>query len=69
MKEQFLLLLPILFPVIAGTILLISKLEDRQKRQKFVASVVILNAIFVLCVLYFGSKEVFVLHKIGRAHV
>ena len=43
MKEQFLLLLPILFPVIAGTILLISKLEDRQKRQKFVASVVILD--------------------------
>lgn len=31
MKEQFLLLLPILFPVIAGMVLLISKLEDREK--------------------------------------
>ena len=66
MKEQFLLLLPILFPVIAGMVLLISKLEDREKRQKYVASVVILNAIFVLLVLYFGSKDAFVLHKFSQ---
>ncbi len=39
MNEKLVLLLPILFPVIAGVILLISKLEDRQKRQKYVSFV------------------------------
>lgn len=63
MNQQIVILLPILFPVIAGAMLLISKLEDRQKRQKYVSFVVICNAIFVLTVLYFDSKQPFVLYR------
>lgn len=66
MNEKLVLLLPILFPVIAGVILLISKLEDRQKRQKYVSFVVILNAIFVLSILYIDNKEPFVLYRFSE---
>ena len=66
MNQQYLLLLPILFPVIAGAVLLISKLEDRQKRQKYVSFVIICNAILVFAVLYFDTKDVFVLYRFSQ---
>ena len=67
LQQKVLLLLPILFPIVSGAILLFLKsMDDRKKRQWYVAVVVIANAVFVLTAIYLGSKEAFVLYEFSE---
>ena len=50
---NILLLIPILLPILAGLYMLKVKLEDRAAREKFVAAVVIVNAILVAIISFF----------------
>lgn len=51
MNNQLLLLLPVVLPVVLGVLLRAFKLEDRKKRQIFVAAAVILNCIITVALL------------------
>lgn len=57
MNSNFLLLVPILLPMIAGASIKLFKLEDRSTRQFFTSAVVIINAIILLYVLRMGDSS------------
>ena len=46
--NAFATLLPVIFPIIAGIGLLPVKFKDRKDREKWVLSIVVLNALFAL---------------------
>lgn len=48
---QFLLLFPIIVPIIAGILVRVFNMEDRRKRQRFVGAAVILSAVITIAVL------------------
>ncbi len=67
LQQKALLLLPILFPIVAGGALLFLKsMEERKKRQRYAAICVTANAVFVLAVLYWGTNETFVLYEFNE---
>lgn len=47
----WMLCLPVLFPILAGAVMLARPIEDRKKRQIYVAGAVIVNAVLALTVL------------------
>ena len=60
---NILILLPILLPLLAGALLpLVVGGESRKKREVYVASVVGLNTLFVLLVVFSGGLELRALH-------
>ena len=56
-------LFPILFPIIMGFILLKVKLDDRNKLYKVVASIITLNALVALFIIFKTNHEPIVLFK------
>ena len=57
--NAFATLLPVIFPIIAGSCLLPVKFKDRKSREKVVLPIVILNAIFALYAIFgTGCPEV-----------
>ena len=46
--NAFAILLPVIFPIIAGACLLPVKFSDRKARQRVVLPIIVLNAIFAL---------------------
>ena len=46
--SAFAILLPVIFPIIAGACLLPVKFSDRKARQRVVLPIIVLNAIFAL---------------------
>jgi len=60
---NLLILIPIILPILAGALLpLLVPSEDRRKRQIYVASVVVLNAIIVVFIASLGDMELRALH-------
>lgn len=63
MGSSYFILLPILFPIIAGLGLLSVKFKERKKREICIASIIILNAIIALAVIFFGPKELLTAYR------
>ncbi|NLK36731.1 MAG: proton-conducting membrane transporter [Epulopiscium sp.] len=59
MESSFIMLLPIVFPIIVGLGLLTVKFKERKKREFWVSAVIILNALIALAVIFYGPKEMF----------
>ena len=57
--NAFATLLPVIFPIIAGAVLLPVKFKDRKQREKWVLSIIVLNAIFALYAI-FGADNPYV---------
>ncbi len=57
--NAFATLLPVIFPIIAGAALLPVKFKDRKQREKWVLSIIVLNAIFALYAI-FGADNPYV---------
>ena len=54
--NAFAILLPVIFPIIAGACLLPVKFSDRKARQKVVLPIIVLNAIFALYAIFFAAR-------------
>ena len=54
--NAFAILLPVIFPIIAGACLLPVKFSDRKARQKVVLPIIVLNAIFALYAIFFADS-------------
>lgn len=57
----WMLCLPVLFPILAGAVMLARPIEDRKKRQIYVAGAVIVNAVLALTVLIWTPDGVLTL--------
>ena len=54
--NAFAILLPVIFPIIAGACLLPVKFSDRKARQRVVLPIIVLNAIFALYAIFFADS-------------
>ena len=55
--NAFAILLPVIFPIIAGACLLPVKFSDRKARQRVVLPIIVLNAIFALYAIFCGQRR------------
>lgn len=66
MGGSFVLLLPIIFPIIVGLGLLLVKFKERRKREFWISAIVIANTILVLAVIFFGPKGTYVAFRFSE---
>ncbi len=62
-----LMLLSILFPIVAGLLLLVSGVEKRRVRELWVLAVAIVTAVLALWAVFFGGSEAFVAVPFGKS--
>jgi len=60
MNNPIFLVLPILFPILAGIGLLTVKFQERKNRQLCVISIIVLNTILALAAIFLGPKTEYV---------
>ena len=57
---SFVLVLPVIYPILAGIGLLLANFKTRRMRELYVSSVVVSNAILALAIIFWGPKEPFI---------
>ena len=65
--SSFLVLIPVLFPILAGAIIPLFKFEKASKREIYVSTVVILNSILVFGMFFTGVKDSFTIVQLNEA--
>ena len=67
MMKPFMILVPILIPIIAGVLLMLHPVSDTKKRNLFIEIVVIANSILTLALLANRPAETLYLFSLGKA--
>ena len=65
--STFLVLIPVLFPILAGAIIPLFKFEKASKREIYVSTVVILNSLLVFGMFFTGVKDSFTIVQLNEA--
>ena len=65
--STFLILIPVLFPILAGAIIPLFKFEEASKREIYVSTVVILNSLLVFGMFFLGIKDSFTIVQLSES--
>lgn len=65
--STILVLIPVLFPILAGAIIPLFKFEKASKRELYVSSVVILNSLLVFGLFFTGVRDSFTIVQLNSA--
>ncbi len=66
MGGSFVLILPIIFPIVVGLGLLLVKFKERRKREFWISAIVIVNTILALAVIFLGPKGTYVAFRFSE---
>lgn len=67
MDSSYILIMPILFPVLMGVGLLLVNFTERKTRERCVSAIIITNALLACLVIFLGPKEHFVMFEFSAS--